>query len=200
MSPEWTSATAALATLAVIAASAFAALTQLRHMRSANYFASMLKLRETLESPGFSESYRAALRFLNDDLAEPDVRRTILTAERILVLPELEPVLIVGNFFENAGCLVKNKAIDDRIFCDLLSSIVASTWKAYAPFIAHRRLVAGNAFYENFEYVAVICEDWLSAHPNGIYPRRTRRMGLRTTWPEAAASTGEPRTLVDAKR
>jgi hypothetical protein len=194
VSPEWASATAAIATLVVIAASAFAALTQLRHMRSANYFESMLRLRETIESPEFSESYRAALGFLNDNLSEPEVRRTVLTAERLSLLPDFEPVRRVGNFFENAGCLVKNHAIDPKIFCDLLGSVVTTTWKAYEPFVAHRRFVHGNALYENFEYLAVICDDWESAHPNGAYPRGTRRMELPITWPEAAASTGDPLT------
>jgi hypothetical protein len=192
VTPEWASATAAIGTLVVIAASAFAALTQLRHMRSANYFESMLRLRETLESPAFSERYRAALGFLKDNLSEPEVRRTVLTAERLSTLPDFEPVRAVANFFENVGCLVKNRAIDPNIFCDLLADVVTTTWEAFTPFIAHYRLVKGNALYENFEYLAVICADWSSAHPNGSYPRGTRRMELRTTWPEATASTGDP--------
>jgi len=194
VSPEWVSAAAALATLVVIVASAFAAVTQLRHMRSANHVAAMLELRETIESHAFSESYGAALRFLSDNLAEPAVRHTILTVERISILPEFEPVRTVGNFFENAGCLVKNEAIDADIFCDLLSSVVVSTWKAYAPFIAHRRLLTGNALWENFEYIAVLSEDWISARPNGAYPRGKRRMGLRETWPEATTLAGDART------
>jgi hypothetical protein len=195
VSPEWVSATAAVATLVVIVASAFAAVTQLRHMRSANHVAAMLELRETLTSRAFSESYVAAIRFLSDNLAQPDVRRTILTAERLSTLPEFEPVRSVGNFFENAGCLVKNEAIDAAIFCDLLSEVVVSTWKAYAPFVAHRRLRTGNALYENFEYIAVLSEDWISACPNGAYPRGKRRMELRETWPEATALAGDARTV-----
>ncbi len=193
MSPEWVSATAALATLAVVAASAFAALTQLRHMRNANHVTSMLQLRSTIEAPAFSEAYRAAVRFLSEDLAQPDVRRTVLTVRRISVLPEFEPLRTVGNFYENAGCLVKNQAIDADIFCDLLSAVVAGAWEAFAPFIAHRRLVTGVAFWENFEYLAVLSEDWLAAHPDGAYPRRMRRMELRETWPEATALTRDAR-------
>jgi hypothetical protein len=178
--------------MVVVAASAFAALTQLRHMRGANQMTSMLKLRERVESHEFSESYRLALRFLSEDLEKPEMRRTILTAERLAVIPEFDPVFAVGSFFENCGGLVKNEIIDREIFCDLLSAIVIGAWKSYAPFIAHRRLVAGKALYDNFEYLAVVCADWVAAHPDGTYPAGVRRMELPVTWPEAIASDRMP--------
>ena len=148
---------------------------------------SLLELRETIESHTFVENHRAALRFLSHDLNDPDMRRTILTAQRLTLLPELEPVFMVGNLFENAGCLVKNGVIDADMVCDLLSAIVSGAWKAYAPFIAHRRMVVGDALYENFEYLAVLSDDWLTAHPHGSYPRGMRRMELCQTWPEVTA-------------
>ncbi|HZO94096.1 MAG TPA: hypothetical protein VFB22_09990 [Candidatus Baltobacteraceae bacterium] len=200
MSAEWVSATAAVATLLVVAASAFAALTQLRHMRGSNQITSMLELRETVESRQFAENYRVAIRFLTENYDDPELRRRILTAERLSAFPEFEAVFAVGGFFENCGCLVKYDFIDKEIFCDLLSAMCAGAWKAFAPLVAHRRLRDGNAVYDNFEYLAVLSEDWIARHPEGAYPPGVRRMLPPPLWPEAAELTHGPTARRGAQR
>jgi hypothetical protein len=82
--------------------------------------------------------------------------------------------------------LVKNHIIDATMLSDLLSANVVATWCLFAPFVAHRRIVAGAALLENFEYLAVICEEWMKAHPEGSYPHGVRRMANPEMWPEVA--------------
>ena len=55
-----------------------------------------------------------------------------------------------------------------------------------APLITNRRYVGKNpAFYENFEYLAVICRQFKKRHPSGTYPQRLGRMPVVDVWPEA---------------
>jgi hypothetical protein len=46
-----------------------------------------------------------------------------------------------------------------------------------APIISiRRRILDAPALLENFEYLAMLCEDFETRHPNGAYPSGARRM------------------------
>jgi hypothetical protein len=43
----------------------------------------------------------------------------------------------------------------------------------------------GRAIYENFEYLAVLSQDWGAKHPDGSYPDNVRRIDVPNRWHDA---------------
>lgn len=171
MSAEWVTAIATAGTFLVIAASAVAALVQLRHMRGSNQILALTELRETMESPEFQARIREVYGPFQERLQDEAFLKRVHTERWLMNVPEYESALIVGNFFESAGCLVKNRIVDPDIFCDLWAGVVIGSWNALAPFIYADRHKNGSAVYENFEYLVVIAEQFDRRHPDGTYPK-----------------------------
>ncbi|HXM19462.1 MAG TPA: hypothetical protein VN934_11730 [Candidatus Tumulicola sp.] len=171
---EILSAVASVGTFVVILVTAFAALIQLRHMRSGNQIAALTECREIIESRDFF----AARRFVQDDLPlllqDPAV---VARLERRVLDDQLQPINYIGNFFENLGAFVKYGIIDRGIALDLWSGVVLTAWTALLPVTRIRRKVMKTqALLENFEYLAVLCDDYIARHPDGTYPSGMRRM------------------------
>ncbi len=174
MSPEQISAIAAVGTFVVIAATAFAAIAQLRHLRSSNQISAITGVQEVIESAEF----RAARRFLQNDLPrlmkEPHFLPGI---EQRVLDDDLASLNLVGNIFENLGAFCKYGIIDKEIVCDLFSGPILSSWTAMMPIIAiRRRCLDAPALLENFEYLAMLCEDFETRHPDGAYLQGARRL------------------------
>jgi len=93
----------------------------------------------------------------------------------------------VGNFYEVLGAFVKLGIVDRRIVYDLWDGVVLRTWKMLEPVVMIRREVSWPGTWTNFEYLAVICEESVSSHPCGKYPRGTRRMKIDELSTAAAA-------------
>lgn len=78
MTAEYLTALSALGTLLVITVSAIAALIQLRHIRSANQLAGVLRYTEWWESP----QMQSAIKYVNEELAarlrDPEYRGELL--------------------------------------------------------------------------------------------------------------------------
>jgi hypothetical protein len=159
---EAISAAASVATLVVLTAAAIAALVQLRHMRGSNEIAALSELRETMESQQFQARFRGLLGPFQQRLREPDFRRMVMSEKRLSGIEEFQSAIMVGNFFENAGALVKHRIVDSDLFCDLWAASVIGAWSALEDLIANRGLVTGT------------------------YPRLHPRKKLPAPWPEAA--------------
>ncbi len=194
MALEFWSTVASIGTFVVIAATAAAALVQLRHMRSSNQIAALTEVRETLES----EEFRAARYFVETEvsklLADPIGRETLARSP----LPrELDPIRTLANFFETMGAFVRFGIIDREIACNLWGNVALTTWENLGPVAAIRR-AAFPSLWENFEYFAVLSEDYASAHPKGTYPEGMRRMkfGERASAAARAATDGATRETV----
>ena len=184
MSPEWLTAIGTLGTFIVIAASAAAALMQLRHLRASNQIVALNEVRETIESPSFQETI-LFVRELPDRLSDPEVRRNLSQRQ---FPAEYQRLRTLANFFEHVGTLVKKRIIDHDIAADLWGGVIVGNWNALSPIITNRRLIADQpALWENFEYLAVVCDDFRSRHPGGAFPKGTRRMPAAERWPEVAA-------------
>jgi hypothetical protein len=184
MSLELWNTVAATGTFVVIAATAVAATVQLRHMRGSNQILALNEVRETLES----ESFREAMRFVAQKL--PALVADESQHARLVEVPrprDLEPISIVANFFEGMGAFVRYGIVDRRIACDLWGGVVLTHWRLLSPVIALNRAKFGTRVWENFEYVAVISEDFLARFPEGTYPRALRRMALDPVPREEAA-------------
>jgi hypothetical protein len=175
MSLELVSAIASIGTFVVIAATAFAAIVQLHHLRGSNQIVALTEIREVVES----EKFQAARHFIVDELPilmqEPGIKEGLLAP---LMDKRLEPASYIGNVFENLGTLVKYRIIDRDIACDLWGGVVVTAWTSLQPVTAIRRQRPGPwiALWENFEYLAVLSEDFYKSHPQGAYPEGVRRM------------------------
>jgi hypothetical protein len=185
MNLEWLSLIVSMITLIIIAASAFAALGQLRHLRSSNQIAALTEAREAMEAPHFRDAMRFVMRELRDRITDPNLRSKIVSDPSILAIPELEPARMVANFFEALGIFVKYGMIDRDLVCDLWGGLVLRHWEALWPFISNVRIARdGPAIWENFEYLAMLMQEFDDAHPNGAYPRSMKRMPQAELWPE----------------
>ena len=175
MSLELASTLAAIGTFLVITATAVAAIVQLRHLRSGNQIAALTEMREAIEAPEFF----AARHFLQDELPallkQPGFTQRV---ERRVLDDDLQAITKVGYLFENLGAFVKYGIIDRDIACDLWSDVALSCWLSLKPVTAARRRALAPGIFENFEYFAVLCEDWRRRYPHGTYPPSMRRLAL----------------------
>lgn len=176
MSAEWITAIGTVGTFVVIAASAIAALLQLRHMRGSNQIVALTECRETLEAPDFREAQRFVSFELPKRLLDPQERLRIAQPQSQFE-GEYQAIDTVANFFENLGVFVKNRIIEKELACDLWSAVVLRNWKALLPIVTFvREDLAAPSIWENFEYLAVICEEYMRSHPDGSYPPNARHM------------------------
>jgi hypothetical protein len=135
---------------------------------------------------------RQDLRAAIDD---PVYRELLVTRTRNQKPPDVSPAYLdlayahrlLGNSFEELGILVKRGMVDTSIFLDRYSYVILRTWKLVVPVIALVREASGvPSLWENFEYLAVLSEDWMKQYPSS-YPRGVRRMQVTNPWPIAAA-------------
>lgn len=173
MSAEWVTAIATAGTFVVIAASALAAVLQLRHTRGSNQIIALTECREKLESDEFQEA-RAFLSLRVPELMkDPAMERKL---EEPFFPAELRPAGYVANFFESMGAFVRYNIIDRRIACDLWCSVVISCWNALLPITRVRRKL-DPGIWENFEYLAVLSQEFIERYPTS-YPSGMRRMPI----------------------
>ncbi len=173
MTPEWITAIGTIGTFFVIFASAIAALKQLSHMRGSNQIVALTECRETLESPEFSAAQRFVSYELPKRLKDPE------EAQKISVLPlvgEYQAIGTVANFFESMGLFVKSGIIDKHIACDFWGYVVLRNWNALLPVTTYMRKSVVPNLWENFEYMAVLSENFNYTNPLGAYPAGVRRM------------------------
>lgn len=187
MSLELVNTFATLGTFVVIAATALAAIIQLRHLRGSNQLAALNELRETSESTEF----RASAHFVTTQLAEKlnDASFRYQIANRDSVTVDNEPLIAhtigLGNFFESMAVLVKDGLVDRELAFEIWNRPVIRYWDHLVPVTAIIRRTIGNIAWENFEYLTVLSQDWLAAHPQGTYPSHVRRIALKDEWLEA---------------
>lgn len=188
MSAEWITAIGTVGTFVVIAASAIAALLQLRHMRGSNQIVALTECRETLEAPDFREAQRFVSFELPKRLLDP--RELLRIAQpQSQFEGEYQAIDTVANFFENLGVFVKNRIIEKELACDLWSAVVLRNWRALRPIVNFvREDLAAPSIWENFEYLAVISEEYLQQHPDGSYPQNVQHMPEDRSFIEAVAA------------
>ena len=186
MSFELVNTLATLGTFVVIAATAIAAIVQLRHMRGSNHIIALNELRETMETPSFQKALHFVQGELSTKLQDPTFRHGIVqpSARNEDDRPLHAMVNAIGNFYESAGVLVSMGLVDRELVARMWCENVIGAWKRLAPVTAIARRSSGEAVWENFEYLAVISQDWLAAHPNGVYPVGLRRIDLEDAWLE----------------
>jgi hypothetical protein len=186
MSLELVNTLATFGTFVVIAATAIAAIVQLRHARSSNHIAALNELRETMESPDFRAA-QGSIRELRAKLLDPAFRYQLVEPSAMTDETRLlyNTVNVVANFYESMGILVKTGLVDKDLVFEMWADIARGTWERLAPYIAIGRRRTGDALFENFEYLTVIAQRWMAAHPKGTYPSGVGRIGLKDEWLDA---------------
>jgi hypothetical protein len=185
MSLELLNALASLLTVCIIAATAIAAMVQLRHLRAGNQINAMLAIGEELSSKSITVAMTLLRHRLPTMADDPEFRAYNCRADRGQeqeVIPEYEELReaasLVGNSYEELGILVKQGIVDKDIFLDRYSWVILRYWTLIVKALVDARDATGQAaIWENFEYLAVLSEDWLREHPS-LYPVGMRRMPL----------------------
>jgi hypothetical protein len=186
MSFELVNTLATFGTFFVIAATAIAAIVQLRHARSNNHIVALGELRETMETPEFQAAVHFVLGELATKLQDPAFRHQleVPSARTDEMRPFIAKIGTVGNYYENLGLFVKTGLVDRELLLQLYNDVVTGTWERLTPVAAILRRRVG-ALWENFEYLTVLAQDWMAAHPKGTYPAGVRRIGLKDEWLDA---------------
>lgn len=191
MSYELLNVIGVLGTFIVIAATAVAAIVQLRHLAGSNRISMLNELRQTYES----EQSQAARSFVRAKITEHLNDKTFRhqlhnpaerTAENRAAVTKMGTV---ANVYEGMGALVKAGMIEPRLVFELWGSAIVADWTMLAPYMAMMRARKGNQIFQHFEYLTVLAQDWLAAHPDGTYPKGMRRIVLKDEWLEAASTS-----------
>lgn len=182
---------ATFGTFAVIAATAIAALVQLRHLRAGNQINAMLSIGSKIDAKEFRDALTLVQDKLDSAMDDPIYREYVVAVARALPLPNApeeyhnlaDAARLVGNTYEELGILVKNGIIERALFLDRYFWVIIKAWDRTNRGLAWNRAITGNvAIWENFEYLAVLSEDWMREHPS-TYPKGVRRMQLQNPWP-----------------
>jgi hypothetical protein len=179
VSLEALSVAASIGTLLVIGATAIFAAIQLRHARAGNQIAGIMVFAQIQQSPEFQEARRFIRDELSERLRDPGFRAQFL---EFPLGEAARPLLLVGNFYEELGILVKRGIIDAAIACDLWSAQVGGAWRQMSPAIAIIRRRQGDSVWENFEYLVTLSEQWFRRYPAGTLPKGRHRRSLEDVW------------------
>ncbi len=191
MSLELVNTVASLITVTIVAATAITALVQLRHLRSANQVSALMSVGEKLDTRQFTEALTLVHGSLQTELADSAYRAYEIAIYRSAPPPAVHErhiamhnaVLLVGNTFELMGILVKKRVVDPMIFLDEYCEVTLRAWTVLQSYTAlGREAMDWSAAWENFEYLAVLSEDFMQRHPS-TYPKGVRRLEVRNPWP-----------------
>lgn len=179
MSLELVNALAAVGTFVVIAVTAIAAIVQLRHLRSGNQLAALLQTVNVFESPEFQQK----LTWLRDEFPVKMKDPTFLAElrESGAISRVKHPELTIADLWEQTGVYIKHGFVSEEAFMDLAGHTVLSAWRSVSDVIRIRREVAGDAAYENFEYLASRAIEWGKAHPTSYPPDTPKLLERRGT-------------------
>ena len=179
MTVELVNLFATLATLIVVAATAVAALIQMRHMGRGNQLAAFNELVGRLNGPELASAQRFVMNELKQKMSDPVFREQLMVPDKRTAQTAVwaAQVVLTGNYYEEMGLLVKSALVDRELICDGQGSSVLAAWDAMLEVIATWRVSDPRAL-ENFEYLAVVVQDWNARNPNGTYPRGVRRLTI----------------------
>lgn len=194
MSLELLSTIGTLTTVVIVAATALAALVQLRHLRAGNQINAILSIAELINGKAFDDSMSVIRTDLAGALDDPAFRGYWKAQIRNETLPKIDPahqrvrtaVVTVANTYEQLGVLVRNGVIDQHMFIEGFCAPVLGLWNRLSNLTAFLREADNDpALWENFEYLAVLSEDWLARYTT-TYPRDMRRLDIHNPWPLAS--------------
>ena len=194
MSLELINTLGTVTTVVIVAAAAIAALVQLRHLRAGNQINAMLSIGDEFRRPEFIEADLLLAQKLQAAIDDPVYRDYEIARSRAQTPTDVKPEyvelrqasVLIGNSYEELGILVKNGIVDARLFLDRYSWRILMIWRRLEPVTALARDATQlDTIWENFEYLAVLSEDWFKKGAS-TYPKGMRRMRLQNAWPVGA--------------
>ena len=191
MSLELVNALASVGTFLVIGATAIAAVIQLRHLRANNQLEGLLDVLARVEDETFNKWLTDTRRELPQMLADPTYVQSIIdgTFDRNVAWLQL------GNQYERVGSLLKYRLIPEDPFLDVYWARAVRAWELMQPITSLIRSGrAGDATWENFEYMYVRAEAWAERHKGGNYPAGVPRAKL-PPFQEPSGTEPETRSL-----
>src|SRR5215467_1612602 len=173
MSIELVNALAAVGTFVVIAVTAVAALIQLRHLRSSNQLAGLLQTVNVFGDPEFQRK----LAWLHDEFPAKMKDPTFVAElhQPGSISRTAHPELAICDLWEQTGVYIKYGLVSEEAFMDLAGHSALGMWNAVVDVVKIRREVAGDAAYENFEYIAARAIEWDKRRPTN-YPPGTPKL------------------------
>lgn len=94
------------------------------------------------------------------------------------------PELLVCNWFNEIGTLLKHRLVAEAPFMDLFARLIVHCWAHLASAVAIMRRTRGDSQYHDFEYLAARAALWVDRHPRGTLPRTFTRESLPDRWLE----------------
>jgi hypothetical protein len=145
----------------------------------------------------FAEAFNFTQRSVPALIANPEFRYQLLhRTERTPEYAEtIRKINFVGNYFEDMGAMILAGLLDKTSTNMIYSSDITIAWESLLPVLELTRRQFGPAVWENFEYAAMLAEDWIAAHPDGNYPRGARRAATADPYAEADATYAASRGL-----
>jgi hypothetical protein len=182
---------AAVISTLIVAVSVLVAVVNLRHVRASNELDGILALERDFRD----EEMQAALRYVQSDLQErlQDAAYRAGLARRGFIDTRRHPELIVCNWCNTMGTLVKHGVVSEAMFMDLFARLIVFCWERLESVIAIMRRTRGEIQYHDFEYLALRARKWLEQHPGGTFPKGCRRHPVVDVWRDAdVGAAGEP--------
>ena len=170
MSLELLNTVFAGATFIVIAITAVSASIQLRHLRASNQLMALTTVLNDWQRPELQAWMRFVRFELPEKLKDPAYVQSLKGA---LLDRTKHPGLLLADYFEVVGCLIKYRLLDKTAYVDSMCGPIVGSYRAILPLLQILRAQVGDsAIYENFEYLATECQLWIKRHPGGSYPKR----------------------------
>lgn len=180
MSLDLINAVAGIGTLVLLAATVSAGIIQLRHMRAGNELAALLAIERDFQSPEVQDALRYVQAELPGRLERADYRAELgapgyIDARR-------HPEMILCNWFDRTGALVRAGFIHEELFLDSFGRLVTYFWKLLVPLVAVLRRTRGPGQYASFEYLAARAAARTTGTRVRRYPRGAARLAVADPW------------------
>jgi hypothetical protein len=159
-------------TLVVFIVTAIAAVVQLRHLRSNTSLQGLTMVLQDWQKPEMQAWISYVRLELPEKLKDPAFREEYRRSGRDRAR---HPELNVCDYWEQCGTYIKYGMIDRLTFLDSSCTTIVRLWQCVYPAIVILRERGGPSVYENFEFLAVLSQQWIDAHPNGAYPANMPR-------------------------
>ena len=175
-----------IATFLVVAGSAIVALIHLRHLRASNQLRALLAIQRTFQKRDLQQALRYVQAELPERLEDPSYRAEV--AARGFVDPLRHPELLVCNFFDGLGAMLKCDLVEETGFMELFARLALWYWDRLMPVVGLMRRNRTQTEYHNFEYLAIRAGAWIRRHPQGTFPKEHARLTVVDPWQDQDAA------------
>jgi hypothetical protein len=170
---------ASIGTLLLLAATVVAGIIQLRHMRAGNELKALLAIERDFRSPEVQDALTDVQDHLAERIEQAEYRAQIGAPG--YVDPSCHPEMILCNWFNRTGALVRGGFIKEDLFLESFGRLVAYYWQLLVPVVAILRRTRGAGQYAAFEYLAARATSRGTRHA----VRRPARLMVSDPWLDA---------------